>query len=72
MINSHWTQYNIKILTEVATLSNQIEVQGKTTRRFLGMTKMLLEASQKLFRWVFGANMFAGMSSQIFGEKFGI
>ena len=32
----------------------------------------LLEASGKLFRWSFGANMFAGMSSQILGEKFDI
>ena len=32
----------------------------------------LLEASGKLFRWFFGANMFAGMSSEILGEKFDI
>ena len=32
----------------------------------------LLEASGKLFRWLFGENMFAGMSSQILGKKFGI
>ena len=32
----------------------------------------LLEASGKLFKWYFGANMFAGMSSQILGEKFNI
>ena len=32
----------------------------------------LLEAFGKLFRCFFGANMFAGMSSQILGEKFGI
>ena len=32
----------------------------------------LLEASGKLLRWFFVANIFAGMSSQIPGEKFGI
>ena len=32
----------------------------------------LLEASGKLFGLFFGANMFAGMSSQILGEKVGI
>ena len=32
----------------------------------------LLEASGKLFRWLFVANMFTGMSSQIFGENFDI
>ena len=32
----------------------------------------LLEASGKLFRWFLGANMFAGMSSQILAEKFDI
>ena len=32
----------------------------------------LLEAAGKLFRCFFGVNMFAGMTSQILGEKFGI
>ena len=32
----------------------------------------LLEAPGKLFRWFVGASMFAGMSSQTLGEKFGI
>ena len=31
-----------------------------------------LEASGKLFRWFFSANMFTGMSSQLLGEKFAI
>ena len=38
----------------------------------IGHVLWLLEASGKLFRCFFGANMFAGMSSQIFGEKFDI
>ena len=32
----------------------------------------LLEESGKLYRWFFGANMFAGMSSQVLGEKFDV
>ena len=32
----------------------------------------LFEASGKLFRWFFGANIFAGMSSQILAKKFDI
>ena len=32
----------------------------------------LSEASGKLFMWFCGANMFAGMSSQILGEKFDV
>ena len=32
---------------------------------------MALGAPGKLLRWLFCANMFAGMSSQILGEKFG-
>ena len=32
----------------------------------------LSDATGKLFSWFFGANMFAGMSSQILGKKFDI
>ena len=33
---------------------------------------MALQGMWKAFEVVFGANVFAGMSSQILGEKFGI
>ena len=33
---------------------------------------MAVGGSWKSFRWFFDANMFAGMSSQILGEKFDI
>ena len=40
---------------------------GRVSRCF-----MALGGIRKAFQVVFGANMFAGMSSQILGEKFGI
>ena len=51
-------------------ISKLPEVKARSDK--LDYVLWLLEAAGKLLRWFFGANMFAGMSSQILGEKFGI
>ena len=54
---------------------NSSPTSQKTARRKLDRTSQLMALGgrfRKLFRWFFGANMFAGMSSQILGEKFDI
>ena len=55
-----------------ASPTNQKTAGSKLDRTSLLMFYGSWRQLESFFRWLFGANMFAGMSSQILGEKFGI
>ena len=57
-------------------MTNCLSYQSENCRKYqtdkLVDVLWILEASGKLFRWFFSANMFTGMSSQLLVEKFAI